>query len=247
MKRRILLALLIVLPTMSVVAAESSWVMAPMDPDLENLPSLQNGWRLYTNYCLGCHSMKYQRYERTADDLQVPHELVLENLIFSGQKIGETMSTSMDPQLAKNWFGAAPPDLTLVARVRGVEWLYNYLQTFYLDGSRPFGVNNKVFPNVGMPNVLQRLQGVQVLDCGQQPGAIVEEACDELVVVEGTNDYTAEEFDQAIYDIVNFLYYTGDPSRLERYRLGIFVLLFLVILYVFTWLLGREYQKDVKH
>lgn len=241
-----LLALLILLPGMFASASENSWPMEPMEPDLENLPSLQNGWRLYMNYCLGCHSLKYQRYERTADDLAVPHDIVLEQLIFTGQKIGEPMTTSMDPELAKNWFGAPPPDLTLVARVRGVEWLFNYLRTFYLDESRPLGVNNKVFPNVAMPNVLQGLQGVQVANC--QPGeATATQMCDELVLQEGTGAYTSEEFDAAVYDLVNFLYYTGDPSRLERHRIGVYVLLFLVILFVFTWLLGREYQKDVKH
>ena len=152
----------------------------------------------------------------------------------------------MDPELATNWFGAPPPDLTLVARVRGVEWLFHYLRTFYLDESRPLGVNNKVFPNVGMPNVLQGLQGVQVANC--QPGeATANQMCDELMLQEGTGTYTSEEFDAAVYDLVNFLYYTGDPSRLERHRIGVYVLLFLVILFVFTWLLGREYQKDVKH
>lgn len=238
-----LFTLLIVFPGMFASASESSWPMDPMEPDLENLPSLQNGWRLYTNYCLGCHSLKYQRYERTADDLAVPHDIVLEQLIFTGQKIGEPMTTSMDPQLARNWFGAAPPDLTLVARLRGVDWLYNYLRTFYLDESRPLGVNNKVFPNVGMPNVLLGLQGVQVANC--QPAET--QTCDELVLQEGTGAYTSEEFDAAVYDLVNFLYYTGDPSRLERHRIGVYVLLFLVILFMFTWLLGREYQKDVKH
>ncbi|MFV2091113.1 MAG: cytochrome c1, partial [Pseudomonadales bacterium] len=155
------LTLLVVLLTPLSQAMESEWPMTPMNPDLQNLPSLQNGWRLYTNYCLGCHSLKYQRYERTADDLGVPHDIVLEQLIFSGQKIGEQMTTAMDPEMAKNWFGAPPPDLTMVARLRGVDWLYNYLRTFYLDESRPFGVNNKVFPNVGMPKVLHELQGTQ--------------------------------------------------------------------------------------
>jgi cytochrome c1 len=243
-------------------ASESSWPMESMSPDLENLPSLQNGWRLYTNYCLGCHSLKYQRYERTADDLGVPHQIALEQLVFTGQKIGEQMTTAMQPDLAKNWFGAPPPDLTMVARLRGVDWLYNYLKTFYLDDSRPFGVNNKVFPNVGMPNVLQELQGVQTSGCVQSPKlagnggeqrdpltgtAITEEKCGELVLQEGSGQFSAAEFDQAVYDIVNFLHYTGDPSRLERHRTGVFVLLFLVILFVFTFLLGREYQKDVKH
>ncbi len=237
------LALLVVLLTPLSQAMESEWPMTPMNPDLQNLPSLQNGWRLFTNYCLGCHSLKYQRYERTADDLGVPHDIVLEQLLFSGQKIGEQMTTAMDPEMAKNWFGAPPPDLTMVARLRGVDWLYNYLRTFYLDESRPFGVNNKVFPNVGMPNVLQELQGTQTTGCA----SAAEENCGELVLLEGSGQYTSEEFDQAVYDIVNFLYYTGEPSRLERHRTGVFVLLFLVILFVFTFLLGREYQKDVKH
>jgi cytochrome c1 len=149
----------------------------------------------------------------------------------------------------------------MVARIRGEEWLYNYLKTFYIDESRPFGVNNKVFPNVGMPNVLAELQGAQRSDCVQMPklapnggemrdpltGApVTEERCGQLVVEEGSGLYTEEEFDQAVYDIVNFLYYTGEPSRLERHRTGVFVILFLIILFVFTSLLGREFQKDVR-
>jgi cytochrome c1 len=239
------LAVLLAMPGFA-LAAESGWPLQTMDPDLKNLPSLQNGFKLYTNYCIGCHSLKYQRYERTADDLGIPHDIALENLIFTGQKIGELMTTSMDPELAKNWFGAPPPDLTMVARLRGTDWLYTYLKTFYLDASRQFGVNNMVFENVGMPNVLMGLQGVQTTDCAAAEGS-AEGACEHLVVQQGTGLMSAEDFDQSVYDIVNFLYYTGDPSRLERHRTGIFVLLFLVILYVFTYLLGREYQKEVKH
>ena len=143
-------------------AAASDWPLEPIRPNLQDLPSLQNGWRLYVNYCLGCHSLKYQRYERTADDLGVPHDIALDTVVFTDQKIGERMTTSMDGTVARNWFGAPPPDLTMVTRVRGTDWLYNYLKTFYTDPARPFGVNNKVFPNVGMPNVLQELQGEQV-------------------------------------------------------------------------------------
>lgn len=243
-------------------AMEAHLDMQPMDPDLQNVPSLQNGFRLYTNYCLGCHSLKFQRYERTADDLGIPHDIALENLVFTGQKIGEKMVSSMDPEAAKNWFGAPPPDLTMVARVRGVEWVYNYLKSFYLDDSRPFGVNNKVFPNVGMPHVLIGLQGIQRAGCVQapkhadsggemrdppEPGkAVTEERCGELVLEDGTGSYTPKEYDQAVYDLSNFLYYVGDPNRLERHRLGVYVLLFLVVLYVFTWLLGREYHKAVR-
>ncbi len=152
------------------------------------------------------------------------------------------MTTSMDPDLAKIWFGAPPPDLTLVARVRGTDWLYTYLKSFYADPNRPFGVNNKLFANVGMPNVLVGLQGVQTVEC-----AAGEETCSHLVVEAGTGLMSADDFDQAVYNVVNFLYYTGDPNRLERHRVGSFVLLFLVILYVFTYLLGREYQKEVNH
>ncbi len=256
------LVALVLLPGVLSAASTSDWPMEPMDPDLENLPSLQNGARLFVNYCIGCHSLQYQRYERTADDLQIPHDLALENLVFTGQKIGELMTNAMDMEQAKNWFGAPPPDITMVTRVRGADWLYNYLKTFYMDDTRPLGVNNKVFPNVGMPHALLDLQGVQRSACIQVPKiaenggemrdplvpgqAITEEKCGQLVLEEGTGLYTAEEYDQAVYDITNFLYYVGDPSRLERHRLGVYVLLFLVILFVFTWLLGREYNKAVR-
>ena len=262
MKISRLLVALVLLPGVLSAASTSDWPMEPMDPDLEDVPSLQNGARLYVNYCIGCHTLQYQRYERTADDLQIPHDIALENLVFTGQKIGALMTNAMDMEQAKNWFGAPPPDITMVTRVRGVDWVYNYLKTFYVDDARPLGVNNKVFPNVGMPHALLDLQGVQRSACIQVPKiaenggemrdplvpglAITEEKCGQLVVEEGTGLYTAEEYDRAVYDISNFLYYVGDPSRLERHRLGVYVLLFLVILFVFTWLLGREYNKAVR-
>ncbi len=254
-------------------AAESDWPMVSMEPDLRDAPSLQRGAKYYVNYCLGCHSLKFQRYERTAVDLGVPEELFLENLIFTGQKIGGLMATSMPLEESKAWFGAAPPDLTMVARVRGVDWLYNYLLTFYVDEERPFGVNNKVFPNVGMPNVLMELQGTQTESaCGPEPVDLLEGEnavlkgflalrsedsltregeimrrvrCDTLVVEAGTGLLGEDEFEQAVYDIVNFLYYVGEPTRLERERLGVYVLLFLGILFVFAYLLNREYWKDI--
>ncbi len=216
-------------------AAKNDWPMEDFQPDLTNLPSLQNGFKLYANYCLGCHGLQYQRYGRTADDLGVPRELALESVVFTGQKIGELITTSMDPDQAKSWFGATPPDLTLEARLRSPEWIYNYLKTFYVDDSRPLGVNNGVYPNVGMPNVLLSLQGVQRYD--KESG--------KLLVEEGSGSMNVEEFDAAIYDLSNFLYYVGEPSRLERQRLGIYVLLFLVILGTFTFLLNREFEKDV--
>jgi cytochrome c1 len=260
--RTLIAALILLIPGLAWSAAVTDWPMKEMEPDLHNVPSLQNGMRLYMNYCLGCHSLKFQRYERTVDDLQIPHDVALENLVFTGQKIGELMTTAMQPELAKSWFGAPPPDLTMVTRVRGPEWVYNYLLTFYIDEMRPLGVNNKVFPNVAMPHALLPLQGVQRSGCVQVPKiaanggemrdplapgkAITEEQCGQLVLDEGTGLYTPEEYDQAVYDITNFLHYVGDPSRLERHRIGGFVLLFLLVLWVFTWLLGREYNKAVR-
>lgn len=244
MKIRVLFAVCLLVPAISAASSASDWQMKEMTPDLENLPSLQEGFRLYVNYCIGCHSLKYQRYERTVDDLGISHDIALQNLIFTGQKIGELMTSAMDPEQAKSWFGAPPPDLTMVARVRDPAWIYNYLQTFYVDETRPFGVNNKVFPNAGMPHVLTDLQGVQSCAPVSGGGETGEAAHCELVV-DGNGLYSVEEYDQATYDIANFLFYVGDPSRLERHRLGVYVLLFLVVLYVLTFLLGREYNKEV--
>ncbi|MCZ6890801.1 MAG: cytochrome c1 [Gammaproteobacteria bacterium] len=241
----------LVLWGLGALPAQSNWPMEPMQPDLEDLPSLQRGAALYMNYCLGCHSLQYQRYERTANDLGIPHAVFLENLIFTGQKIGGLMETSMPGEKSKAWFGAPPPDLTLVERVRGATWLYNYLKTFYIDETRPFGVNNKIFPNVGMPHVLMDLQGVQrEVPDGFEPRNLLTGHIDyvprsRLAVDEATGTYDEQAYDQAVYDLVNFLYYVGEPTRLERYRIGVYVLLFLVILFVFAYLLNREYWKDV--
>ncbi len=165
-----LISAVLLLPTLALAEeSEVSWPLEPMKPNLQDMPSLQNGFRLYVNYCIGCHAMQYQRYERTADDLEIPHDIALDKLVFTNQRIGEQMVSAIDTDAAKNWFGAAPPDLTNEARLRGPTWIYNYLKTFYLDPSRPFGVNNKVFPNVGMPDVMIGLQGVQREGCIQVP------------------------------------------------------------------------------
>lgn len=221
-------------------AAQSAWPMEPMRPDLSDKPSLQRGWGLFNQYCLGCHSLRFQRYERTADDLGVPHETALETLVFTGQKIGDLMTTAMDPEQAKKWFGAAPPDLTMVTRVRSPEWLYNYLKAFYADDSRPFGVNNKVFENVGMPHALVELQGLQQDACERQA-----EDCFQLAAEPGAGLLSPEEYDRAVHDLVNFLHYVGEPARLERERIGPYVLAFLAILGILTYLLNREFWKDI--
>ena len=159
--------MLAALPLLSFAAEHGGPELEKVDIDVSDKAALQDGARTFANYCMGCHSAKFQRYERVADDLGIPHEVMLEKLVFTGAKIGDHMSIGMKPADAKAWFGAAPPDLTLVARVRGTDWLYNYLKSFYEDPSRPYGVNNKVFPNVGMPNVLVGLQGRQVVGCKQ--------------------------------------------------------------------------------
>ena len=221
-------------------AAATGWPLQPMEPELTDKPSLQRGFRLYANYCLGCHSLRFQRYERTADDLGIPHDVALDTLVFTGQKIGELMTTAMHTDQARNWFGGPVPDLTMVTRARSPEWLYNYLKAFYVDDARPFGVNNKVFENVGMPHVLLDLQGVQRDVCAPRA-----EDCFELAVDAGTGLYSAEEYDRVAYDLANFLFYVSEPMRLERQRLGFYVLLFLALLGVFTWLLNREFWKDI--
>jgi len=236
---------LIVLP-LRAVAAEAGVELEHVQMDLEDKESLQRGARTFVNYCMGCHSAAYSRYNRVAADLGIPDELMEEYMIFRDDvAVGDLMVSAMDEDLANAAFGVAPPDLTLVARARattahsGTDWLYGYLTGFYEDESRPFGVNNRVFPNVAMPNVLEGLQGVQHCEDAEH--------CDHLEHVEGTGTLSEEEFDELVYDLVNFLYYLGEPARLDRQRIGGYALLFLSFLWVFAWLLNREYWKDVDH
>lgn len=210
--------------------------------DLSDRESLQRGAAVFVNYCQGCHSAAYSRYERVATDLHIPVDLAEQNLIFDDSKIGDHMENAMSKPLAKKWFGAAPPDLTLVARARGAEWLYTYLLTFYLDDKRPWGVNNLVFKDVGMPHVLLELQGEQRCLPGDDP---VHEPCAVLQPFPETGSQTAAEFEQTVYDLTNFMVYMSEPAALVRYRLGLYVLLFLAFFLVFAWLLNREYWKDV--
>ncbi|UTA48836.1 cytochrome b N-terminal domain-containing protein [Simiduia sp. 21SJ11W-1] len=228
-----------------------------MEPDLENKESLQRGAQLFTNYCMGCHAASFSRFERVADDLGIPHEVMMDNLVFGDRRIGELMTISMDADKSKAWFGATPPDLTLVARARNPEWLYTYLRNFYKDDTRPTGVNNRVFDKVAMPHAMIELQGLP--ECAPGPhfvdgrpvrdpvtgSVIADDPCGSLKVGEHKGTMSAEEFDQAIYDLVNFLEYIAEPYALDRERIGIYVLLFLLVLFVFVYLLNREYWKDI--
>lgn len=244
MKNRLIVVFLSLFSAMS-WAAGGGAELEHMEPDLADKASLQSGAKTYLNYCFGCHSTKYARYERIADDLQIPHELFMENLVFSDAKIGELMNIAMPEKGAKAWFGATPPDLTLVARLRGVDWLYSYLKGFYQDESRPLGVNNTIFPDVGMPHVLHELQGVQVKDCGGADEKAKAGTCNNLKLIEGSGTLSAAEYDQVAYDLVNFLHYMGDPSREYREALGVKVLIFIFIFFIFAWLLNREFWRDI--
>lgn len=250
MKTFILGLAMAVLPALGLAAAPAG-DLDSMEPDHTNKESLQRGAALFTNYCMGCHSAEYARYMRVAEDLEIPQDIMEENLIFTGAKIGELMKIGMNKDQSQSWFGAAPPDLTLVSRVRGEDWLFSYLRGFYRDESRPLGVNNVVFENVGMPHALIGLQGL----CAEPPEIGTSGSIDPLSGDERDgsicSDWHTEgsmdeaEFDRAMYDLTNFLSYMGDPVKVERERLGIFVLLFIAIFFVFAYLLNREFWKDV--
>lgn len=212
--------------------------------DLNDKASLQRGAALYMNYCSGCHSLKYLRYSRMAEDLGLTEEQVTANLNFTGAKHGEHIQVALTEADGEKWFGKMPPDLTLIARVRGTDWLYTYLKSFYLDESRPLGWNNMLFPNVSMPNPLWELQGLQHAEFGE-PDETGERHPERLVVT-SPGRLSAEQFDQAVRDITNFLEYAGEPAALKRQAIGVWVILFLVLLTFLAHLLKQEYWKDVE-
>lgn len=231
------------------VLAHDDTALEHSDIQPSNLVSLQNGAKLYVNYCLGCHSLDHQRYERLARDLDLSDDIVMKNLMFTGEKIGDQMKIAMRKEDAAKWLGIAPPDLTLVARSRGPDWIYTYLKSFYKDEKRPYGVNNTVFPNVGMPHVLQGLQGLQ--------NAVFEdEACpddsskkckvfEKFEASDDQGSMKADEYDQSVRDITNFLNYVGEPIKQERKQIGIYVIMFLMVFFAIAYLLKKEYWKDV--
>ena len=226
-------------------------------PDSSDKASLQRGAKTFVNYCMGCHSAKYSRWVRVADDLDIPHGMIMENLVFTNQKIGDLMEISMTERSGKAWFGAPPPDLTLVTRARSGKWVYTYLRNFYADETRPIGVNNKVFKDVGMPHALLDLQGLS--GCAPGPvlasngGIKVDALTSEPAMDDPCGNYelltegsmSPDEFDETVYDLVNFLSYIANPVAAESRQTGIYVLLFLAFLLVWVSLLNREYWKDI--
>ena len=212
--------------------------------DLTDRASLQRGAQLYMNYCSGCHSLKYLRYSRLSEDLGLSEDQVMQNLNFTGGKIGDQVQVSLTEDDAKKFFGKMPPDLSLIARVRGSDWIYTYLKSFYLDESRPLGWNNKLFPNVSMPNPLWQMQGLQHAEYGPLDKATGERPVHGLkITTPGTE--TPEQFDQTVRDITTFLEYAGEPAVLKREKLGVWVVLFLAAFTFIAFLLKKEYWKDV--
>ena len=211
--------------------------------NLKSQASLQRGAKYFVNYCLGCHSLKYSRYNRVAADIGISDAQLEEHLLFGDAKAGDLMTTALRPEDGEKWFGTAIPDLTLVTRWRDPDWVYTYLKSFYVDDSRPYGVNNLVFPDVGMPNVLAGLQGVQ--EAVHEGGSHGDEGHITGLKLVEPGTLTPEEFDSVARDITNFLTYVGEPIKLERRRLGVLVLLFLGVLFYLTYQLKKEYWKDI--
>lgn len=278
---KLALAVTVLTASYNVFAASSDVVKLPANINPKDTISLQNGAQTYMNYCLACHSMQYMRYDALVEYLHIPEDIVKNNLMFSGDQVTDHITNNVPKAQASEWFGKVPPDLTLVARVRGVDWLYTYMKSFYIDGNRPFGYNNTTFKDVGMPHVLAPLQGTQVksavaselqdkisaanvaLAYAQQQGDSSEAAQQKAVIAEATStieemkrsgtyfeltsegSLTPEEYDTVIRDLVNFLDFAGEPGKVDRHALGIKVIIFLVIFFVFAYFLKQEYWKDV--
>ena len=231
---------------LSVQAEESSVMHA--NNDVSNKASLQRGARNFVNYCSGCHTAKYVRYNRLGLDLELNDAQVKNNLVFTGAKLTDTMTNNVDPADAKAWFGKTPPDLSLIARSRGTDYLYTFLHSFYLDPSRPTGMNNVMLPGAAMPNVLWELQGLQKAvyeGKTSEDGQHVDKVFKNLEA-ETKGSLSPEEYDEFVRDTVNFLDYIGEPIQVERRNLGIRVTFFLLILFGFAYALKKEYWKDVK-
>ncbi len=211
--------------------------------DLSDRASLQRGAALFMNYCSGCHSLQYLRYSRMATDLGLTEDEVQDNLNFSGSKVGEHMQVALTKDEGEQFFGKAPPDLSVIARVRGSDWIYNYLKSFYVDEARPVGWNNTIFPNASMPNPLWQLQGVQHAQLGK-PDASGDRPVEKLLIPQ-PGEQTAEQFDQTARDIATFLEYAGEPAAIQRESLGVWVILFLAFFTFLAWLLKKEYWRDV--
>ena len=217
-------------------------------PDTSNLASMQRGARDFMAYCSGCHSMKYLRYNRIGADLQIPEDLLKSSLMFTSAKVGDQIHSAMPAEASKAWFGQTPPDLTLETRARGASWVYSYLRTFYVDTTRPAGVNNLVLPGASMPHVLWELQGWQVHEePAKEEGASHEEhqAVPLKLVQPGT--LSPDEYQKFVGDLVNFMAYAAEPGKSVRMGVGPKAMLYLLVLLVLCYLLKKEFWRDIHH
>ncbi len=254
--KKILIAMLVAVAP----AAFASGDGAKLDPvkiDLGDKASLQNGARIFVNYCLSCHSASYMRYNRMGQDLDISDELVKENLLFAADKVGDLMKAVMPKEDARIWFGTAPPDLSVTSRSRGPDWIYTYMRSFYREDKSPSGWNNTVFPHVAMPHVLYEWQGHQravfriekethrVEEDGKSVEKTVERSVFDRFELARPGSMSPQEYDKAMRDLTNFMVYLGEPARLQRYTIGIYVLIFLAVFLAVSYLLKKEYWRDV--
>ena len=266
MKKLISVLLVALLTSLSVnvtYGAGASGVVDHANMNMRDKASLQNGAKLFVNYCLSCHSASHARYNRMAEDLDIPEAVLKETLMFTTDKVGDLMKTTMPAEDAKAWFGVTPPDLSLVSRVRKPDWVYTYLRAFYLDESSPSGWNNSLFENVAMPHAMYELQGVQKLvgkvdahaskssdshepgDSHESDGSETYVVGDAIFELEHPGKLTPEEFDKAMLDLTSFLAYLAEPAQMKRKTIGVFTLFFLIILMGLSYLLKKEFWRDV--
>jgi ubiquinol-cytochrome c reductase cytochrome c1 subunit len=244
--RRILaLALLLVAPTLA-VAAGGGPKLESVSIDISNQASLQRGAKYFVNYCLGCHSAQYVRYNTLGSGLGLSEDQVVKNLMFTGDRPSDTMAIAMPPGDAAVWFGRTPPDLSLVARARGTDWIYAFLKSFYANPDKPSGADNLILEGASMPPVLWDLQGIQKAVFHEETDALgyPHKIFDRFEIV-SPGTLSEEEFDEVVVDLVAFLSYISEPVQLERRSLGIKVILFLVIFLLFSYALKKEIWKDV--
>jgi ubiquinol-cytochrome c reductase cytochrome c1 subunit len=234
MKNLIALLLMGLLSINTAYAAGSSVALDHVEIDITDQASLQRGAQTFINYCLSCHSASFMRYNRMAKDIGLTDEQVKDSLMFASDKVGDTMTIAMRPDDAKKWFGVTPPDLSVISRSRGTDWLYTYLRTFYLDSNKPMGTNNVAFKDVGMPHVLWEQQGYMAMDEDSHSLAL-----------ESKGKLSKTEYDQMVADLVNFLAYLGEPSKLQRMELAKWVFLYLIILLLVAYPMKKAFWKDI--
>ncbi len=239
-----IIALVIFAFSFGAQAVEGGFPLQKADVDVFDLESVRRGAGYFVDYCLGCHSIKHLRYSRLGKDLAIKDEVLRNDIMPEGAKVHESFLTAMHPDDAINWFGVAPPDLSLVARARGADWLYSYLKGFYIDRSptRPTGVNNLYFKDVAMPNVFWDLQGLQKPIIAAHEGSQVIERLEKSTKGKMSDD----EFDRTMSDLVTFLVYAAEPAQYSRLSLGKYVIFFLLVLAVILFKLKKEYWKDIE-